>query len=846
MAEYITIKRRVSLDAPIAPESLPGFTYMTEHQAHEFIISVRKNGEKETITGSVSAKVIRPNGTTIFLQGSISDGDAVIRLHQDCYNIPGRLKISIFNTSGGVTTCIYSANCTNDRTTTDTVIDSGDVVPDLSDVVAAQEAAQAATTAANTAAQTANTAAQNVGNIVARAYSASATYKAGDYCTQNGNLYKAKQDISTAEEWTASHWTQIVMGDEVTDLKSALNDISGYTVIHPTEIIEGELVGRDGYTGSSASWNRTPYIEINFADDLGLEITGSFNGIGGCCIYDADKNPIIGIDGNNVADYGGTNMGTLQTITVKPVVGARYIRISVVTVMYSALTDIGVGGYTIAGLVKRVNALEDADTEIEAQITTTNKRFDAVDVSLNSLKDTRLKPYVVETKSRYCWPLNQEPPVFKSSDPRYTEDGNANNAFFKITGNAGDNFVTVVSGGNATPSDISDYTKRWSAVISYDDGVHFEPCLAWYRDANTLGVWPVLKTGITSGELGAMWTDGLHLTRRGYIGFAQAVFNANPKYCAKKTYVAKYVSGDTVPFTEFGGTMYAMTKRQTNYKEDGGFLFANTFDQYVKVNTGTTETTGKRGISWEIERPYPTSGYVEIMLGGAGVYDPDIPAGYEIHVDLYINGVLSRQLSKNTNILETLYFDYADANTLKIEVYQNKQAASAGNGSGFNISCIYFWEGVRNADTLFPKGAVVGQMFDSWGVFHDGASGKEFLRLIDEKAGVTVPFENHSLGSQTSAWGKAWFYENLQKYHPAIGIVDFGINDVNSIPYSLPETVLGPDGKSYNNRIDLTEYISNMQTIADEASNNGIQLICTSCPLTAAGNWYYALADNIG
>lgn len=41
----------------------------------------------------------------------------------------------------------------------------------------------------------------------AAAYSPSSTYSEGDYCTYQGQLYKANQDISTAEPWTAAHWT---------------------------------------------------------------------------------------------------------------------------------------------------------------------------------------------------------------------------------------------------------------------------------------------------------------------------------------------------------------------------------------------------------------------------------------------------------------------------------------------------------------------------------------------------------------------------------------------------------------------------------------------------------------
>lgn len=58
----------------------------------------------------------------------------------------------------------------------------------------------------------------------AAAYSSSATYAVGDYCFYNGTLYRCTTAITTAEAWTAGHWTAAVMGDDVGDLKSAVNE----------------------------------------------------------------------------------------------------------------------------------------------------------------------------------------------------------------------------------------------------------------------------------------------------------------------------------------------------------------------------------------------------------------------------------------------------------------------------------------------------------------------------------------------------------------------------------------------------------------------------------------------
>lgn len=54
---------------------------------------------------------------------------------------------------------------------------------------------------------------------IAAEYSASATYAVGDYCIYDGQLYRCTTAITTAEAWTAAHWTMVTVGGELTDLK---------------------------------------------------------------------------------------------------------------------------------------------------------------------------------------------------------------------------------------------------------------------------------------------------------------------------------------------------------------------------------------------------------------------------------------------------------------------------------------------------------------------------------------------------------------------------------------------------------------------------------------------------
>ena len=63
-------------------------------------------------------------------------------------------------------------------------------------------------------AQTANT---KLSAMIAPEYTKT-TYSEGDIRTHSGKLYKAKQDIETAENWTAAHWEETTVGGELTSL----------------------------------------------------------------------------------------------------------------------------------------------------------------------------------------------------------------------------------------------------------------------------------------------------------------------------------------------------------------------------------------------------------------------------------------------------------------------------------------------------------------------------------------------------------------------------------------------------------------------------------------------------
>lgn len=113
-------------------------------------------------------------------------------------------------------------------------------------------AANAADSAA-AAAASATTAANAAGNL-APAYSASATYAVGDHVLYDGGYYVCTTAITTAEAWTAAHWTAAKVGPEITDLKTQMNSVENG--------IFSKVTGE--YESISEGWRINPSTGLSF------------------------------------------------------------------------------------------------------------------------------------------------------------------------------------------------------------------------------------------------------------------------------------------------------------------------------------------------------------------------------------------------------------------------------------------------------------------------------------------------------------------------------------------------------------------------------------------------------
>lgn len=105
------------------------------------------------------------------------------------------------------------------------------------------DAADSATAAAASATAAAASAVDGASSkaAIASDYSASATYKQGDYAWYSGTLYRAKQDISTAESWTSSHWETAILGNNLAEVERVLPMAREYAMVGGHRITASEI-----------------------------------------------------------------------------------------------------------------------------------------------------------------------------------------------------------------------------------------------------------------------------------------------------------------------------------------------------------------------------------------------------------------------------------------------------------------------------------------------------------------------------------------------------------------------------------------------------------------------------
>ena len=182
------------LKKPMRVVPLTGNLFSADNNGNLVGVEVFDNGQPAQLTGAVTGYVIRADGATVTVTGELDGNKASIVLPASAYIVVGQVSIVIKVGTVTVGACVSNVY----RTNTDTLVDSGRVIPSISELLAEIENMRTATAAANTATENANTAATN------------ANTKAGQAETAAGNANTAagKIDNMTASATTLSAGSQ--------------------------------------------------------------------------------------------------------------------------------------------------------------------------------------------------------------------------------------------------------------------------------------------------------------------------------------------------------------------------------------------------------------------------------------------------------------------------------------------------------------------------------------------------------------------------------------------------------------------------------------------------------------
>lgn len=243
----ITTNLRCELQEPVKVQYLNGNLFSQDNQGNVINVAVFDNGEPAEITGTVSGSVIRSDGGTVALSGGTIEGNvASITLPSAAYYVPGVVSIVIKLTTDGVITTLAAVVANVYRTSTDTAIDPGTIIPSIQTLISAIETAVASIPADYS----------TLWATVAPTFSDSKPggYTATEYVTYNGALYQFITNHTGA--WNADDVIPGNVGNSLFNLQSGLSVTTEMEIVskgrgHWEETQEGYLSWVSSTTGSN-------------------------------------------------------------------------------------------------------------------------------------------------------------------------------------------------------------------------------------------------------------------------------------------------------------------------------------------------------------------------------------------------------------------------------------------------------------------------------------------------------------------------------------------------------------------------------------------------------------------
>ena len=286
----ITTNLSCELQEAVKVQYLKGNLFSQDVQANKISVAVYDGGSPASISGTVTANIIREDGGTVTATGGTISGNVVsITLPAAAYIVPGLVSIVIKVTASSVTTTIAAVVVNVYQSSTETAIDPGTIIPSVTALVAQIETAVASIPADYSSLWTS----------LAPAFSSSASYTPGQYVTYNGGLYICT--TAHTGSWNASHFSAVNVGGELSRLNGAIDEIddvvftyndSASEVSPVSDVTTGyiyNLSSKSTSESSSGAWGK-----YSISGAKTLQVTGgsraSVPAFSLCGAYDSSNN----------------------------------------------------------------------------------------------------------------------------------------------------------------------------------------------------------------------------------------------------------------------------------------------------------------------------------------------------------------------------------------------------------------------------------------------------------------------------------------------------------------------------------------------------------------------------
>ena len=218
------------LKKPLNVRMLTGNLFSMDNEGNLIGVTVLDGGEPATLGGSVSANVIRSDGGTVAVTGTLEDNQAYVILPQAAYAVPGLVTIIIKLTSSGVITTLAAMTAIVYRTSTATAIDPGTIIPSIQTLIDSIDTAVASIPADYSSLWT----------TLAPAFSSSTAYTAGQYVTNDGKMYRFIKDHA-AGSWASGDVTEVKIGNDLSKLIDNTHNLWSYGDISGTKSVNKQF-----------------------------------------------------------------------------------------------------------------------------------------------------------------------------------------------------------------------------------------------------------------------------------------------------------------------------------------------------------------------------------------------------------------------------------------------------------------------------------------------------------------------------------------------------------------------------------------------------------------------------